>query len=190
MVEDLPDVDTVLVPYGGGGLSCGIAAALRALRPEARVFACEVETAAPLSASLAAGAPREVDYRPSFVDGIGGKSVLAEMWPLASALLAGAHVVPLAGVADAIRLLAERNRVDRRRRRSRLRRRRPRRRRSRRTRRLHRLRRQPRRRQARDDPPGRHPVGGGAALDGRDLLSFASGHLRRFFSSAIVNLNS
>jgi len=111
ILDDLPEVDTVLVPYGGGGLACGIAAALRAVKPQARILACEVETAAPLSAALAAGAPRPVDYQPSFVDGIGGKSVLAEMWPLASALLDGAEVLPLAAVAEAIRLVAERNRV-------------------------------------------------------------------------------
>jgi threonine dehydratase len=111
ILEDLPDVDTVLVPFGGGGLSCGIAAALAALRPEARVFGCEVTTAAPLSASLAAGSPQTVDYQPSFVDGIGGKSLLPEMWPLASSLLAGARVVPLEEVAAAVRLLAERHRV-------------------------------------------------------------------------------
>ena len=85
----------MLVPFGGGGLSCGIAAALRALRPEARVFGCEVETAAPLAASLAAGSPQTVDYTPSFVDGIGGKSLLPEMWPLVSSLLAGSRVVSL-----------------------------------------------------------------------------------------------
>ena len=111
ILEDLPDVDTVLVPFGGGGLSCGIASALAALRPEARVFGCEVETAAPLAASLAAGSPQTVDYQPSFVDGIGGKSLLPEMWPLASTLLAGARVVPLEAVAAAVRLLAERHRV-------------------------------------------------------------------------------
>src|SRR3954467_13224480 len=111
ILEDLPDVDTVLVPFGGGGLSCGIASALAALRPEARVFGCEVATAAPLSASLAAGSPQTVDYQPSFVDGIGGKSLLPEMWPLASSLLAGARVVPLEEVAAAVRLLAERHRV-------------------------------------------------------------------------------
>ncbi len=111
ILEDLPDVDTVLVPFGGGGLSCGIAAALAALRPEARVFGCEVETATPLATSLAAGSPQTVDYQPSFVDGIGGKSLLPEIWPLASTLLAGARVVPLAAVAAAIRLLAERHRV-------------------------------------------------------------------------------
>ena len=108
IAEDLPDADTVIVPYGGGGLSCGIASALRAVRPEARVFACEVETAAPLAASLAAGSPREVSYTPSFVDGIGGKSVLPEMWPLARDLLAGSIVVSLAEVAAAVRRLAER----------------------------------------------------------------------------------
>lgn len=109
--EDLPEVDTVLVPYGGGGLSCGIAAALRAVKPEAKVFACEVETARPLAAALAAGSPKTVDYTPSFVDGIGGKSVLEEMWPLISSLLHGSLVSTLREVADAVRLLAERNRV-------------------------------------------------------------------------------
>jgi threonine dehydratase len=111
ILDDLPDVDTVLVPYGGGGLSCGIAAALRAKRPQGRVLACEVETAAPLSASLAAGEPREIDHQPSFVDGIGGRGVLPEMWPLARDLLAGSRVVTLEQTAEAIRLLAERQRV-------------------------------------------------------------------------------
>jgi threonine dehydratase len=111
ILEDLPDVDAVIVPYGGGGLSCGIASALEALRPQARVYACEVETAAPLHAALEAGGPTPIDYRPSFVDGIGGKGVLAEMWPLARRLLAGSLVVSLEAVAGAIRLLAERNHV-------------------------------------------------------------------------------
>jgi len=109
--EQLPEVDAVLVPFGGGGLSCGIAAALRELRPAAAVYACEVTTAAPLAASLAAGEPRAVDYQPSFVDGIGGKAVLPEMWPLARSLLAGSRVVPLPDVAAAVRRLAERHRV-------------------------------------------------------------------------------
>ena len=101
----------MLVPYGGGGLSCGIACAVRDLRPSARVFACEVETAAPFSASLAAGRPVAIDYRPSFVDGIGSAGVLPEMWPLASSLLAGSVVTTLAEIAAAIALLASRARV-------------------------------------------------------------------------------
>ena len=111
ILEDLPETDTVLVPFGGGGLSCGIASAIRALSPATRVFACEVETAAPFAASLAAGTPREVAYRPSFVDGIGGKSMLPEMWPLAKSLLAGSLVTSLEEVADAVRRIAERCRV-------------------------------------------------------------------------------
>jgi threonine dehydratase len=111
VLEDLPDVDAVLVPFGGGGLSCGIAAALAELRPGLPVWGCEVATAAPLAASLAAGSAQQADYQPSFVDGIGGKSMLPEIWPLASHLLAGAKVVPLEDVAAAVRLLAERNRV-------------------------------------------------------------------------------
>ncbi|MCY3978341.1 MAG: pyridoxal-phosphate dependent enzyme [Chloroflexi bacterium] len=111
ILEDLPDVDAVLIPYGGGGLSCGIASALRALKPAARLYAVEVETAAPLAASLRAGAPVEVAYRPSFVDGIGGKSVLPAMWTLARELLDGSLVVSLDEARAAIRLLAERGRV-------------------------------------------------------------------------------
>jgi len=108
ILEDLPDVDAVIIPYGGGGLSCGIASALRALKPTTKVFACEVETAAPLSRSLAQGSPCEVDYTPSFVDGIGGKSVLEEMWPLVSRLIDESIVFSLEEVAAAIRLLVER----------------------------------------------------------------------------------
>ena len=111
ILEDLPDVDSILVPYGGGGLSCGIAVALRELRPEARVFGCEVDTATPLRASLEAGRPVQVDYTPSFVDGIGAKGLLEEMWPLASTLLAGALVSSRAEIAEAVRLLASRART-------------------------------------------------------------------------------
>jgi threonine dehydratase len=111
IVEDLPDAAAVLIPYGGGGLSCGIASALRALAPACKVYACEVETAAPLAASLAAGEPVEVDHTASFVDGIGAPTVFPEMFALARQLLDGALVVGLDDVAAAIRLLVERNRV-------------------------------------------------------------------------------
>jgi threonine dehydratase len=111
ILEDLPDVDTVLIPYGGGGLSSGIASAIRALKPATKIFACEVETASPLSVSLQADEPRTVNYTASFVDGIGGKSILAEMWPMVRNLLDGSIVMALNEVASAIRLLAERNHV-------------------------------------------------------------------------------
>jgi threonine dehydratase len=111
IMEGLPGAASVFVPYGGGGLSCGIASGLRAMGSAAPVFACEVETAAPLAASLAAGAPGAIEHRPSFVDGIGGRAVLAEMWSLSSTLLAGACVVSLEEIAAAIRLLVSRARV-------------------------------------------------------------------------------
>jgi threonine dehydratase len=111
ILEDLPDVGTIFVPYGGGGLSCGIATAVRASKPETRIFACEVETSAAFSAALAAGALTRIDYTASFVDGIGSGSVLAEMWPLAQRLLNGSRVMTLTAVAEAVRTLAERNRV-------------------------------------------------------------------------------
>lgn len=106
IVEDLPDVHAVFVPYGGGGLSCGIASAVKAIRPSTKVFASEVETAAPFAASLAADRPSTVERTASFVDGIGGNSVLDEMWPLASALLDGSQVTTIDAICDAIRMLA------------------------------------------------------------------------------------
>jgi threonine dehydratase len=111
ILEDLPDMATVLVPFGGGGLSCGIASAIRTHAPAVRVFACEIATAAPLRASLQLGGPTEVKHEPSFVDGIGGKSVLDEMWPLVRELLAGSLVTSVEAVAAAVRTLVERNRV-------------------------------------------------------------------------------
>jgi threonine dehydratase len=111
IVADLPDVDAIFVPYGSGGLACGIACAARALRPGVKVFACELEGRAPFAASLAAGRAVSVEYTPSFVDGIGGKSVLDEMWPLAKSMLAGSRTSSLRQIADAIRILSARARV-------------------------------------------------------------------------------
>jgi threonine dehydratase len=111
IAEDLPAPDAVIIPYGGGGLSTGIASALRALHPQTRIYAAEPETAAPLAASLAAGSPQEVAYTPSFVDGCGSKSLLAEMWPIVRGLVDGSFAMSLDSIADAIRILVERNRV-------------------------------------------------------------------------------
>jgi threonine dehydratase len=111
ILEDLPDVDSVVIPWGGGGLTCGIASAVRAKKPACKLYAAEVATAAPLSASLSAGTVQVVDYQPSFVDGIGSKTVLPQMLDRARKLIDGALVAGLAEVAAAVRLLAERNRV-------------------------------------------------------------------------------
>ncbi len=111
ILEDLPDVDTVIVPYGGGGLISGIATAIKTIKPGVKVFASEVETAAPLAPSLAAGEPVKVLYTPSFVDGMGSAGLLTEMWPLVSKLANGSIVLSLKQIADAIKLLMERTRV-------------------------------------------------------------------------------
>jgi threonine dehydratase len=111
LLEDLPEFDAIVIPWGGGGLSCGIAAILRQLAPRVRIYAAEAETAAPLSASLAAGTPCTVNYTPSFVDGIGSKMVFANMFDRARGLLDGSIVVTLAEAAAAMKLAAERNRV-------------------------------------------------------------------------------
>lgn len=111
ILEDLPDIDSVVVPFGGGGLITGIATVIRGRKPDARVYASEVETAAPLAASFAAGSAQTVRRIPSFVDGIGADSVLPEMWELAKPLLEGSIVVSLREIVSAIGLLFERNRV-------------------------------------------------------------------------------
>ncbi len=111
LLEQLPDFDTVVVPYGGGGLLTGIASAIKAARPEVRFFAAEPETGAPVAATLAAGRPTAVAYRPSFVDGSGSRELLPRMWELAAPLLDGAFALPLDEVAAAVRVLAERTRV-------------------------------------------------------------------------------
>jgi threonine dehydratase len=109
VLEDLPDVDSVVIAYGGGGLCCGVAAAIKAMKPEVRVYACEAETSAPLAAALAAAMPVRIDYSLSFVDGIGSPIVQPEMFALATRLLDGVFVTTLSETAAAIRLIAERN---------------------------------------------------------------------------------
>ncbi len=111
ILEDLPDVAAILVPWGGGGLSCGIAAAIGKLKPECRVYATEVASGAPLAASLASGSPEVVDYQPSFVDGIGSKTVFPQMLKHAQTLLHGSLVAEVDEVAAAVRLMAQSNRI-------------------------------------------------------------------------------
>jgi len=111
ILEDLPSANAVLVPFGGGGLSVGIASAVKAVRPSTRVYAVEPETGAPLTAAFETGEPRPVEYQVSFVDGSGAPAVLPAMWPRAREALDGAFSVSLDGTAAAVRLLAERARV-------------------------------------------------------------------------------
>jgi threonine dehydratase len=109
ILEDLPDVDAVIAPLGGGGLLAGVACAVQARRPEARIYAAEPETAAPLSTSFLAGrASYFENWQPSFVDGAGGRSVLPSMWPLLRQWVSESLVVSLEQAAAAMRLTADR----------------------------------------------------------------------------------
>jgi threonine dehydratase len=109
LLEDLPDIDAVIAPLGGGGLLAGIACALRALRPGATVYAAEPETAAPLATSFARGEASRFDaWKPSFVDGAGGRSVLPGMWPLLREWVSDSLVVTLDDAARAMKLVADR----------------------------------------------------------------------------------
>ena len=111
ILEDLPDVDAVIVPWGGGGLTCGIASAMRQLLPACKIFTAEVSTAAPLAASMAAGVPTTIDYQPSWVDGIGARAVFPQMFERARTLIDGCLVADLDAVASAVRLLAQHNHI-------------------------------------------------------------------------------
>jgi threonine dehydratase len=112
ILEDLPEVAAVVAGFGGGGLSCGIAAGLKARGSKAKVFAAEPETAAPLAYSLAQGSPQYFpNWKASFVDGCGGKSVFPRMWEIAHHLLAASIVVSLEEVRQAMKIVALRNHV-------------------------------------------------------------------------------
>jgi threonine dehydratase len=111
ILEDLPEVDAIFVPFGGGGLACGIANAVRALRPAVKVIVCELETAHPFKSARAAGGPVDAPCDPGFVTGVGFGSVLAEMWPVASRLIDDTLTVSLSEVVAAIRLMADKNKV-------------------------------------------------------------------------------
>ena len=109
ILEDLPDVDAVIAPLGGGGLLAGVGAVMRARKPDVKVFAAEPETAAPLATSLSRGEASYFDgWTASFVDGAGGKSVLPTMWPLLQRLVDSSIVVSLDEARAAMRRVAER----------------------------------------------------------------------------------
>jgi threonine dehydratase len=111
IAEELPDVEAVVIPWGGGGLSCGIGAAMRELAPRCRVLVAEAATATPFAAAFAAGMPQTVDYKASFVDGIGSRSVFPRMLDRALAVVDGALVCTLEEIVSALRVIAERARV-------------------------------------------------------------------------------
>ena len=111
ILEQWPEVEAILIPFGGGGLCCGIACAVRALRPEVKIIACELASAHPLQAAFDAGAPTATAHDAGFVSGVGYGSVLPEMWPLLRAMVDEVITVSLAQVAQTIKLLAENNRI-------------------------------------------------------------------------------
>lgn len=112
ILEDLPDVDAIVAGFGGGGLSCGIASAVRAVKPGVKIYGAEPETASPLAISFQKGAAQKFpDWKTSWVDGCGGKSVLPSMWELAGRLLAGSIVTTLEETRKAMAIVAARNHI-------------------------------------------------------------------------------
>ena len=112
ILEDAPDVRAVIAAIGGGGLITGVGSAIKALKPDVRVFGAEPETAAPYALSLREGGPRKfTEWTASFVDGAGGQSVTARMWERMQAVVDGSTIVSLDQVRGAMRLMAEKARV-------------------------------------------------------------------------------
>jgi threonine dehydratase len=111
ILAQAPDIEAILIPFGGGGLACGISCAVRALKPEVKIIACELAGAHPLRAAFDAGAPTETPHEPGFVSGVGFGTVLPEMWPLVKAMIDDVIIVSLAEVAAAIKIMVERNHV-------------------------------------------------------------------------------
>jgi threonine dehydratase len=112
LAEQLENIDAVLIPWGGGGLTCGIASALHAVSPQTKVYVCEPETGAPVTATIAnEGVATPVQFTRSFIDGAGSGSLLPAMWELARPLVTGAFAIPLADAAATVRMLVERARI-------------------------------------------------------------------------------
>jgi threonine dehydratase len=111
IVEDLPDVETIFIPIGGGGLASGIAQAVKRRVPGCRIVAVESEMATPLLAARRQGEPVTVERRACFIDGMGSTRLLDEMWPLFKRLVDDVIVVSVAEIEAAIRLLAARHHV-------------------------------------------------------------------------------
>lgn len=112
LAEQLPEIDAVLIPWGGGGLTTGIASALHAVSPDTKVYVCEPDTGAPVTAAIAnGGVPTPIDFRPSFIDGAGSGALLPEMWEQARPLVTGSFALSLEDAAAAVRLLLERARI-------------------------------------------------------------------------------
>lgn len=111
IIEELPQIDAVVVPFGGGGLVSGIGSVMRRCRPGVRMIAVESEASQPAAAALAHGGPVRVRHVQSFVDGMGSTTVLEEMWPLVRETVDAAVCASFAQICDAVRLLAARHHV-------------------------------------------------------------------------------
>jgi threonine dehydratase len=112
ILEDLPQVKTVIAAIGGGGLVAGIGSAIRQIAPDVRILGAEPETAAPGALSFEKGSPQEfAGWQASFVDGAGGKSIFPRMWERLNGLVDGSIVVSLDEVRAAMRIVAEKSRV-------------------------------------------------------------------------------
>src|SRR5713226_2848240 len=112
ILEDAPDVNAIIASIGGGGLITGVASAVKAIKPDVRIFGAEPETAAPAALSFERDSPQVFkNWKASFVDGAGGQSVFPRMWERMRPLVDGYIVVTLEETKNAMRLMAEKARI-------------------------------------------------------------------------------
>lgn len=111
ILEDLPDVDAILMPVGSGANLCGIGSAIKATKPNVKIYGCEIETATPLTTGLEAGEMVNVEVTPSFINAIGYPMMMPRLWGIASQVATGTIVVSLREVCDSVRLLIQKSKV-------------------------------------------------------------------------------
>jgi threonine dehydratase len=112
ILEDAPETAAIIAGIGGGGLIVGVGSAIKAQRPEIKIWGAEPETAAPLALSFKMGSPQVFkEWKASFVDGAGGQSVFPRMWQRMKPVVDGSIVVSLEETKRAMRLMAEKARI-------------------------------------------------------------------------------
>jgi threonine dehydratase len=112
ILEDAPETTALIASIGGGGLICGVASAIKALRPDIKIFGAEPETAAPAALSFKMGSPQVfTEWKASFVDGAGGQSMFPRMWERIKSLVDDYIVVSLEETKRAMRIMAEKTRI-------------------------------------------------------------------------------
>lgn len=111
IIEDLPDVQTVFVPVGGGALIAGVGGAIKELKPSVRIVGVQTRSYPSLQASFQAGKPVWIDPKPTICDGVAVPFVADQMYPLLRKIVDDVVTVPEEKVKAAIKQLMLKNKL-------------------------------------------------------------------------------